>query len=277
MQQRRLEAIVDRIAPDLIIHTAAALSARAAGNPSQAIRINLASAAHLLDLARTRPGLRLIFSGSGTVAYRVSPFPDGGKLGEDFRMSVLSEAPTSVYAATKLWLEQLVQIYRLSFGVEALVLRFGAILGAMRRDDPGMIARLCVDSIAALDAGDADLIGAAYRWQGAEELVDPRDCAAAIHAAASISDWPVPVIGISTGRPLSFEAYLAEIGLPPPTGLADSPALWEPRSFFRPGPTDLGVASSLLNFAPAFGVREALLHCRSGLARLEGHPAPSPT
>ncbi len=104
-----------------IIHLAAILPTAAQREPAQATRVNVEGSVHLLEMAR-RFGVRRMVFGSSLSVYGTCPADQ-----------VVSEtdraAPEDPYAAGKLYVEQLGEAYRRSYGLEFVSLRIGRVVG----------------------------------------------------------------------------------------------------------------------------------------------------
>ena len=104
-----------------IIHLAAILPTAAAREPAQATQVNIEGSFHLLEMAR-RFGVRRVVFGSSLSVYGTCPADE-----------VVSEtnraAPEDLYAAGKLYVEQLGEAYRRSYGLELVGLRIGRVVG----------------------------------------------------------------------------------------------------------------------------------------------------
>src|ERR1700687_3098182 len=103
-----------------IIHLAAILPTAAAREPAQATQVNIKGSLHLLEMAR-RFGVRRVVFGSSLSVYGTCPADE-----------VVSEtnraAPEDLYAAGKLYVEQLGEAYRRSYGLELVGLRIGRVV-----------------------------------------------------------------------------------------------------------------------------------------------------
>jgi UDP-glucuronate 4-epimerase len=104
-----------------IIHLAAILPTSARREPAQATQVNVDGSLHLLEMAR-RFGRRRIVFGSSLSVYGTCPADQ-----------VVSEtnrvAPEDLYGAGKLYVEQLGEAYRRSYGLEFVNLRIGRVVG----------------------------------------------------------------------------------------------------------------------------------------------------
>jgi UDP-glucose 4-epimerase len=120
--------IVDKYGVTDIIHTAAMLSASIRNDHLTGIATNIMGTANVLETARKRKLRRVVIASSSTVFYSV--FDNySGPIPEDFSMRVLSQRSLGIYPATKLACEQLALVFRDHYQVDAVCLRYAAVLG----------------------------------------------------------------------------------------------------------------------------------------------------
>jgi UDP-glucose 4-epimerase len=117
------------------------------------------------------------------------------------------EAPsTSVYALSKSLSEQISDMYRRSYNVTAVSLRYAAVFGAWNGPPtsiPARLMRLLVD--AAVQRKPAVIEDPMLIWRGVDSFVDARDCAAA-NVAAALADNPVTgVYDVAPAKGLAFD------------------------------------------------------------------------
>ena len=121
-------AIEDLIAAnrvDAIIHCGAISGPMMARDqPLLLVDVNIVATALLLDLARTHAMRRFVFCSSISVYGNVGAAP----ISEDTPLR-----PTSVYGATKVACEQLIQGFAAEYGVEGVSLRISRVYGPYRR------------------------------------------------------------------------------------------------------------------------------------------------
>jgi UDP-glucuronate 4-epimerase len=114
-----------RKAFDAIIHCGAISGPMMAqGEPMKIVEVNIGGTARLLDLAR-RHGVRRFVLCSSISVY--------GDVGEAVITEDTPLRPTSVYAATKVAGEQLLQAFTAEYGLSTVSLRIGRIYGPYRR------------------------------------------------------------------------------------------------------------------------------------------------
>ena len=121
-----LDALLDGC--DLVFHEAAQAGVRASWGSEFSIylRCNLASTQRLLESVRGRDGIKLVYASSSSVYGRVSELP--------MRETSLPR-PFSPYGVTKLAAEQLVDLYRMNYGLRAVALRYFTVYGPRQRPD----------------------------------------------------------------------------------------------------------------------------------------------
>jgi UDP-glucuronate 4-epimerase len=120
-----LDALVAAEAIDAIIHCGAISGPMMAkGEPLKLVAANIDGTAQLLDIARLAGMRRFVFCSSISVYGNVGP----GRITEATALR-----PTSVYGATKVACEQLVQGMRAEYGLSGVSLRIGRVYGPYRR------------------------------------------------------------------------------------------------------------------------------------------------
>lgn len=120
-----LEALIDAKGIETIVHAGAISGPMLAkGQPLLLVSANIDGTALLLDLARVKKMKRFIFCSS------ISVYGSVGK-------ATISEErplhPTSVYGATKVACEQLIEGFAAEFGLSGVSLRIGRVYGPYRR------------------------------------------------------------------------------------------------------------------------------------------------
>ncbi|MDM0069331.1 NAD(P)-dependent oxidoreductase [Variovorax sp. J31P207] len=270
-----LSALVHRHGIEAVVHTAAVLTPGFAHDPLQGIRVNAMGAAHALELGRRFAMRRVVLAGSATVAYSAFGSLPATPIPEDFSIRVLGERPGSLYACTKLFMEHLALAYANQHGVDAVVLRFGAVLGPERgraTSVPGRMLETLLD--AARSGRPASFDDTRLLWGGREEFVDVRDCARAVIAALEAPKPSQRIYSIASGEWHSFPEVVAivresfpslpfeEIALPS-TGISGFP-------FQRPAPTCIDSARDELGFIPRYGLAETVRNI--AMSHREQHP-----
>ena len=141
-----------------IIHLAAILPTAAAREPAQATQVNIEGSFHLLEMAR-RFGVRRVVFGSSLSVYGTCPADE-----------VVSEtnraAPEDLYAAGKLYVEQLGEAYRRSYVLELVGLRIGRVVGPGAHSASSAWRSQIFELLASRDAAEI-----ALPYVGSEELL----------------------------------------------------------------------------------------------------------
>jgi UDP-glucuronate 4-epimerase len=120
-----LEALVRAEAIDSVIHCGAISGPMMAqGEPLKLVASNIDATALLLELARQHGVRRFVFSSSISVY---------GNVGATTITEETPLRPTSVYSATKVACEQLIQGFGVEYGLSGVSLRIGRVYGPYRR------------------------------------------------------------------------------------------------------------------------------------------------
>lgn len=189
-----LDRLAETEAIDAIVHCGAISGPMMAkGEPLRLVAVNIDGTAMLLDVARRRSMRRFVFCSSISVYGDVGP----GTITEATPLR-----PTSIYGATKVACEQLIQGFAAEYGLDGVSLRIGRVYGPYRRANCHMKAM-----IAAAAAGNEVAIPCApdfvYHYVYAE------DVAAAIAAALEAGPLPERVYNVGSGEALTMPAILA--------------------------------------------------------------------
>lgn len=260
-----LSRLVDEHGVTAIVHTAALLSTAIRKDPLAGIRVNTMGTANVLELARQRKLSRVVIASSTTVMYSAFPSLPATPIAEDFPLRVLSERPGSIYAATKLAGEHLALAYASLYDVDAVVLRYGAVLGAGRDAVTSVPGRLLATLLEAGRTGvPARLDDPILLWNGREEFIDARDCAIANIAALTAPAPRQRVYNIATGEWFSVEAFIdvvrqcypalqtTDLRLPE-GGFAGFPHV-------RPASSDVSAAHREIGFKASYSLLETTRH-----------------
>ena len=250
-----------------VLHTAAWLSTAIRQEPLKGIGVNIMGTAHVLECARTLGLRRVVLASSTTVTYTGFAAHGPDPIEEDLPMRLISERPASIYAACKLAGEHLAQLYHDLYGVDAVSLRYAAVLGDLGNitSVPGRLLQTLVQagqSGRAVQLDDPFLV-----WGGREEFVDARDCARANVCALDALNPLQRVYHIADGQWHSLGDFVAavqrvypalQVTWPDPltTGFAGFPHQ-------RPAPSDHRRAQSELNFACAHSLLDSIAHWAS--------------
>lgn len=264
-----LDRIIESHGVKAIVHTAALLSTAIRKDPPRGVLVNTVGTVNVLEAARSLGIERVVVASSTTVGYAAFGSHDASPIEEDFALRVVSERPASIYAATKLAAEHLSLLYGDLYGLDVVVLRYGAVLSGGAGLTTSVPGRLLALLLAAGANGAPALIDDPLLvWEGNEEFVDARDCAVANVCALDASDPKSRVYNVATGDWCSFEdvcnavllvypALTIDLRVTPKGGFAGFPHL-------RPSPSDVRAAARELGFRARFRLPETIRHL-SGL------------
>ena len=224
-----------------VIHTAALMTAACRADPRRGLHVNVFGTTNLLDCARRGLIDRIVLSSSNVV-----------------------EAPsTSVYALSKSLSEQISNMYRRSYAVTVVSLRYAAVFGAWNGPPtsiPARLMRLMVD--AALQGKPAVIEDPMLIWRGVDSFVDARDCAAA-NAAAVLAENPVTgVYDVAPAQGLAFDEIVSAIQSRFPDFKVDYRVTTE--TGFAGYPVrdrvsvDSATAKREIGFSPRFSIRDTV-------------------
>ncbi len=263
--------LIDRHGITRIVHTAAMLSAGIRRDPRRGIEVNIMGSVNVLDAARTRGLARVVLASSSTVDYAAFASFRGAAMPEDLAMKAVSERPVAIYTATKLATEHLALLYRDTLGVDAVALRYAAVLSAWRGPPSSIPARMLDTLLTAGRAGRTAVFDdPVLLWEGIEEFVDARDCAEANIAALDAPPLPKQgVYHVATGESFTMDEFLAEVrkvvpGLAvefraqPKGGFAGFPHL-------RPAAADPAAAAAELGFRTRRSLADTIAYCAANL------------
>ncbi len=258
-----LDALVGAGSFDGIVHTAALLSTGIRQDPVRGVAVNVLGTTHVLESARRHGVSRVVAASSTTVGYTTFARPQGSTVVEDLSMRIVSERPASIYAATKLCGEHLSLLYADLYGLDTVVLRYGAVLGgSLDRPTsvPGRLLARLLDG--ARRNGQVAIDDPYMTWGGGEEFVDARDCARANLHALDAGAPRQRVYNVATGRTVTLREFVdvfrgvhpgldVVLGPEPATGFAGFPHR-------RPAPSDTTAARSDLGFTCAHDLADTI-------------------
>ena len=196
-----LDALVAAEAIDAIIHCGAISGPMLAkGEPLKLVAANIDGTAQLLDIARLAGMRRFVFCSSISVYGDVGP----GRITEATALK-----PTSLYGATKVACEQLIQGMRVEYGLSGVSVRIGRVYGPYRRANCHLKTML-VDAAAGRETVIACDPGFVYHYVYVE------DVAAAIIAALESPDLPSGEYNVGSGQASTMPqiAALASAAVP---------------------------------------------------------------
>ncbi|MHB2165594.1 NAD-dependent epimerase/dehydratase family protein [Alsobacter sp. R-9] len=250
-----------------IIHTAAVLSTGIRQDPVRGVAVNVLGTANVLDVARRCGVGRVVLASSTTVGY--TTFARGGDhadgVREDLALRIVSERPASIYAATKLCGEHLGLLYADLYGVDTVILRYGAVLGGDLDRPTSVPGRLLARLVEGARRGETVVLDDPYlAWGGMEEFVDARDCAGANVHALDASSPRQRVYNVGTGEAVTLASFIAIVRQAHPSLDVMYPG--EPSTGFagfphrRPAPSNVDAARSELGFACRHDLADTIRH-----------------
>lgn len=258
-----LDALCESESVERVVHTAALLSTAIRAAPLKGVQVNALGTANLLELARRRGLKRLVFASSTMLTYAVFGTFLGTAIPEDFSMRALSEGPGSVYSASKLFSEHLARLYRLLHGVSSVALRYAAVIGPW----PGPVTSVPGRMLEALitparEGRPARLDDPFLVWEGIEEFVDARDCAAANVAALDAVDPALGVYHIASGETFTLDEVIDAVRSAFPsievTERAAARGGFSGFPHHRPAPSDISAAKRELGFSPRWKLADSI-------------------
>ncbi|WP_371158053.1 NAD-dependent epimerase/dehydratase family protein [Jannaschia sp. 2305UL9-9] len=248
-----------------IVHCAAVLSTGLRADPVKGLGVNLMGTVNVFDLARTHGIRRVVNISSATVLY--SGFGSFGPapIEEDAPLRNLSEGPASMYALTKQTGEHLGLLYRKLHGSDIVSLRFGAVVGGDGDAVTSVPGRLLHQLVTAARSGTPLHLDDPFLvWDGVEEFIDVRDCAAAIVAALDAQAPTTGVYNIAHPGQHSLDSLSALLRAAYPdfklTWPEDVRAGFAGFPHTRPAPTATDAARAELGFAAQHDMADTLRH-----------------
>lgn len=115
--------VVTAYGPEVVFHCGALLSAAAEADPTAAYEANATGTHNLLEIARTVGIDRVVFTSTMATFGRGA----GDPVADD-----APQWPTTIYGATKVFGERLVEYHHLRYGTDVRALRFPSIVGTGR-------------------------------------------------------------------------------------------------------------------------------------------------
>jgi UDP-glucose 4-epimerase len=189
-----LDALIRAKGIDAIVHCGAISGPMMArGEPLKIVTVNIDATALLLDLARVHGMKRFVFCSS------ISVYGNAGrvKINEETQLH-----PTSVYGASKVACEQLVEGFAAEYGLDGVSLRIGRVYGPYRRANCFLS-----DIIRDADAGRMTVIPCDPEFVYHYVYVD--DVAEAILAALVTPSLPRRSYNVGAGEPLTMPEIAA--------------------------------------------------------------------
>jgi UDP-glucuronate 4-epimerase len=250
------ERLADEHEIDAIVHCGAISGPMMAkGEPLKLIAVHIDATAALLDLARHKNMRRFVFCSS------ISVYGDVGEAAIDESTPL---KPTSVYGATKVACEQLIQGFAAEYGLEGVSLRIGRVFGPYRRANCHLKTM-----IEASQAGGSVKIPCDPAFIYHYVYVD--DVAEAIAAALEAHTLPGRVYNVGSGEALTMPALVERAAAAIP-GLRASLVPGEDDVPDRQISFDVSAIGRDLGWRPRFGMTRGLDAYRAAI--LAGRAAP---
>ncbi|MSQ71199.1 MAG: NAD(P)-dependent oxidoreductase [Betaproteobacteria bacterium] len=248
-----------------IVHTAAILNKAMLDDPHRGVVVNVLGWTNILEAARRLKLGRVVLASSGTVGYTTFGRFKGETFPEDFNINVVSERPHSLYTVSKLAGEHIALYYHDNYGVDAVIVRYAAVLSAWigpNRTMPGIMLRSLL--VPAIEGKTAVVDNRMLVWDGGEEFVDARDCAGGNVAALEAADPRSRVYNIGTGKMHTFHELIAEIRKLHPSLKVDIQVPIKGGmvgfKYVRPAPGDVKLAEAELGFRAHYDLGASISH-----------------
>lgn len=248
-----------------IVHTAAVLNKAMLEDPYRGVVVNILGWTNMVEAARRLKLGRVVLASSGAVGYSTFGRFKGKTFPEDFDIKVVSERPHSLYPTTKLAGENIALYYHDQYGIDAVAVRYAAVLSAWigpNRTLPGIMLRSLLES--AIAGKTAVVDNPMLVWDGGEEFVDARDCAASNVAALEAPDPVQRVYNIGTGTMQSFHDIIAEIRKLYPDFKVEikveSKGGMGGFKHVRPAPGDTSLAEKEIGFRARYSLGDSIRH-----------------
>jgi UDP-glucuronate 4-epimerase len=234
------ELVADR---DTVFHLAAEPGVRSSWGARyhQYVHNNILATQHLLDAAKDRPGLRVVYASSSSVYGDAIERPTTESAKTD---------PRSPYGQTKLSAEQLCALYHYNFGLDFVALRYFTVFGPRQRPDMAFH----IFCRAALMGEPLTVFGDGRQTR---DFTYVSDVVAATAAAADAELDQDRIFNIGGGAPTSIGAVLEMIG---EISGAELDVVYQDNELgdVKDTAADTTLARKVLGFAPQVGVREGL-------------------
>jgi UDP-glucuronate 4-epimerase len=229
---------------DVVLHLAAEPGVRSSwgGRYERYVQNNILATQHILQAARARTDLRIVFASSSSV------------YGSTRSAAPSSESsptrPISPYGQTKLSAEQLCGLYREELGMDIVCLRYFTVYGPRQRPDMAFHRFLA----AALRSEPIEVFGDGEQTR---DFTFVNDIVAGTLAAALTPSVPAETINIGGGSPTSLNGALRIIEelVGRPLEVHHAP---REHGDVRDTAADTMLARELLSFAPRTGLADGL-------------------
>jgi nucleoside-diphosphate-sugar epimerase len=243
---------------DVVYHLAAEPGVRSSWGEryEQYVRNNVLATQHVLEAVKELPGVRFVYASSSSVYGDSEDMPthEGSAL-----------RPLSPYGQTKASMEFLCELYRMSYGVDAVGLRYFTVYGPRQRPDMAF-HRFCRS---ALRGESITVFGDGRQTR---DFTYVADVVAATRAAAEASLGDDRVFNVGGGSPASIREVIDMIGSL--SGRTVDVTYSAPeRGDVRDTAADTARAREQLGFAPSVALREGLTEEFSWVQKLVTEPS----
>ncbi|MGE0733468.1 MAG: NAD-dependent epimerase/dehydratase family protein [Alphaproteobacteria bacterium] len=207
-----LLATIDAHKVDRVVHTAAMLTGAILRDPARGLNVNIMGTVNVLEAARRRGVKRVVASSSTTISYPAFSTFKGDRFPVDFEAHVLSQKPTSFYAVCKLACEHLTMQFHQDFGLDTVLLRYGAVLSEWAGPNTsigGRMMRVLLE--AAIQGRTAVMDDPMLLWNGGDDFIDARDCASANVAALFAADPKQRAYFVTMGKMHTLDDVIASV------------------------------------------------------------------
>jgi UDP-glucose 4-epimerase len=252
-----MEELVRAAGVERIVHSAAILGKAAREHPPRTALVNVVGSANILELARRLKLERVVLCSSGTVMAAAMNGFEGTAVPEDVSLSIVSQPPITFYAATKLAMEYYIHLYARTYGVDAVAVRYGRVVGAFAGENLGEISSMLQGYMGPAARGETIVVeDPTWIWGGLDNFVDARDCATGTVAALYSPELKQRVYHVSNDRMLTYEEFLSALrGLYPDLKVD---VRTKPGHQGRPAPVDLSAATRDFGYRPQYDLEQSL-------------------
>ena len=261
----RLDDLVTRHGITRIVHTAAMLSTGVRQDPVRGVAVNVMGTTAVLDCARRHAIRRVVCASSTTVAYTAFARHGPDPIEEDVPLRLISERPASIYAMTKIAGEHLGWLYHDLYGLDVVMLRYAAVLGASDEPPSSVPGRLLATLLHGARTGQRVILDDPFMiWGGREEFVDARDCARANLHALDAANPVQRVYNVAPGSWHSLAGFVdgvrmacpdLHVTLPPDPGTGFAGFAHQ-----RPAPSCTAALARELGFRCEFDLIDTIRH-----------------
>lgn len=252
-----MEELVRAEGVERIVHSAAILGKTAREHPPRTAMVNIVGSANILELARRLKLERVVLCSSGTVMAAAMKEFKGAVVPEDVSLRIVSQPPITFYAATKLAMEYYIHLYAKTYGVDAVAVRYGRVVGAFAGENLGEISSMLQGYMGPASRGETVVVeDPTWVWGGLDNFVDARDCATGTVAALYSEKLKQRVYYVNNDKMLTYEDFLAVLRKLYPGLKVDIRT--KPAHMGRPAPVDLSAATRDFGYRPQYNFEASL-------------------